>query len=214
MKKILILSTLISFLGVHSGFSQRSVSRYWEGFKIGLKAGANFSNVYDTQGDQFAADGKLGFAGGVFLEVPLSDYLGIRPEILYSQKGFKATGQYLSVPYTFTRSSDYIDFPVFITLKPVPMFSINVGPQFSFLTKQTDVFSSTILTTEQQQAFSNDNYRKNLMSLTAGVALDFGKVVLDVRANYDLQKNNGDGTSTTPRYKNAWYQATLGFRII
>jgi hypothetical protein len=94
------------------------------------------------------------------------------------------------------------------------MFSINVGPQFSFLTKQTDVFSSTILTTEQQQAFSNDNYRKNLMSLTAGVALDFGKVVLDVRANYDLQRNNGDGTSTTPRYKNAWYQATLGFRII
>ena len=214
MKKILILSTLISFLGVHSGFSQRSVSRYWEGFKIGLKAGANFSNVYDTQGDQFAADGKLGFAGGVFLEVPLSDYLGIRTEILYSQKGFKATGQYLSVPYTFTRSSDYIDVPVLITLKPVPMFSINVGPQFSFLTKQTDVFSSTILTTEQQQAFSNDNYRKNLMSLTAGVALDFGKVVLDVRANYDLQRNNGDGTSTTPRYKNAWYQATLGFRII
>jgi hypothetical protein len=214
MKKILILSTLISFLGVHSGFSQRSVSRYWEGFKIGLKAGANFSNVYDTQGDQFAADGKLGFAGGVFLEVPLSDYLGIRTEILYSQKGFKATGQYLSVPYTFTRSSDYIDVPVLITLKPVPMFSINVGPQFSFLTKQTDVFSSTILTTEQQQSFSNDNYRKNLMSLTAGVALDFGKVVLDVRANYDLQRNNGDGTTTTPRYKNAWYQATLGFRII
>jgi hypothetical protein len=214
MKKILILSTLISFLGVHSGFSQRSVSRYWEGFKIGLKAGANFSNVYDTQGDQFAADGKLGFAGGVFLEVPLSDYLGIRTEILYSQKGFKATGQYLSVPYTFTRSSDYIDVPVLLTLKPVPMLSINVGPQFSFWTKQTDLFSSTILTTEQQQAFSNDNYRKNLMSLTAGVALDFGKVVLDVRANYDLQRNNGDGTSTTPRYKNAWYQATLGFRII
>jgi hypothetical protein len=82
------------------------------------------------------------------------------------------------------------------------------------LTKQTDVFSSTILTSEQQQTFSNDNYRKNLMSLTAGVALDFGKVVLDVRAKYDLQRNNGDGTSTTPRYKNAWYQATLGFRII
>lgn len=214
MKKILILSTLISFLGVHSGFSQRSVSRYWEGFKIGLKAGANFSNVYDTQGDQFAADRKLGFAGGVFLEVPLSDYLGIRTEILYSQKGFKATGQYLSVPYTFTRSSDYIDVPVLVTLKPVPMLSIIVGPQFSFLTKQTDLFSSTILTTEQQQAFSNDNYRKNLMSITAGVALDFGKVVLDVRANYDLQKNNGDGTTTTPRYNNAWYQATIGFRII
>lgn len=127
---------------------------------------------------------------------------------------FKASGQYLALPYTFTRSTDYIDIPVLVTLKPISMLTIQAGPQFSFLTKQTDVFNSTILTTQQQQDFSNDNYRKNLMSLTAGVGINLGKVVLDIRANYDLQQNNGNGTSTTPRYKNAWYQATIGFRIL
>jgi hypothetical protein len=52
------------------------------------------------------------------------------------------------------------------------------------------------------------------MSLTAGVGINMGPATLDIRANFDLQNNNGDGTSTTPRYKNAWYQATLGIRIL
>ena len=28
-----------------------------------------------------------------------------------------------------------------------------------------------------------------------------------------IQNNNGDGTSATPRYKNVWYQATIGLRL-
>ncbi len=94
------------------------------------------------------------------------------------------------------------------------MFSVFAGTQFSFLVSQKDVFNSTLLSTEDQQKFSNDNYRKNLMSLTAGFGINMGPATLDLRANYDLQNYNGDGTSTTPRYKNAWYQATLGIRIL
>ncbi|MFY9158262.1 porin family protein [Aquirufa ecclesiirivi] len=214
MKKILFFALLISLSNIHLTQGQSSTSRFWDGFKLGIKAGANFSNVYDTQGEAFKADGKVGFVGGAFLEVPLSDYLGIRPEVLYSQKGFQASGQYLGMPYSFTRTTDYIDIPILLTIKPVSMLTINAGPQFSFLMKQKDVFTSTLLSNQQQQDFSNDNYRKNLMSITAGIGLNFGIVILDLRANYDLQQNNGDGTTTTPRYKNAWYQATLGFRII
>jgi hypothetical protein len=207
----LFLLTLLAFIS-NLAISQAQ-TRFGDGFKFGVKAGANYSNVYDAQGEQFTADGKIGFAGGVFLEVPITDYIGVRPEVLYSQKGFKATGQYLSVPYTFTRTTDYIDIPLLLTLKPTPMFSLFGGPQFSFLTKQKDVFASTLLTTQQQQDFSNDNYRKNLMSLTAGFGINMGPAALDLRANFDLQNNNGDGTTTTPRYKNAWYQATIGIRV-
>jgi hypothetical protein len=34
-----------------------------------------------------------------------------------------------------------------------------------------------------------------------------------LRGSWDLKNNNGDGTSTTPRYKNVWYQATVGYRF-
>jgi len=210
----LIMMTLLAFLANLGTNQAQSPSRFWDGFKIGIKAGANYSNVYDSQGDQFTAEGKVGFVGGAFLEVPITDYVGVRPEVLYSQKGFKASGQYLTVPYTFTRTTDYIDIPLLLTLKPTEMFTIQAGPQFSFLAKKKDVFASSLLTTQQQQDFSNDNYRKNIMSLTAGFGINLGPVTLDVRANFDLQNNHGDGSVSTPRYKNAWYQGTLGIRIL
>lgn len=214
MKKLLIVAT-ISFLSISSiSQAQNSKSRFWDGFKVGIKAGANYSNVYDSKGEQFNADGKIGFAGGAFLEIPITNLVGIRPEILYSQKGFKATGQYLTLPYSFTRTTDNIDIPILLTIKPSTMFNLVVGPQFSFLSKQTDVFASSVLSSQQQQDFSNTNYRKNLMSITAGLGFNMGPVLFEVRANYDLQNNNGDGTTTTPQYKNAWYQGTIGIRII
>ena len=213
MKKLFIATAFV-LLSLNSLQAQDSKSRFWDGFKVGIKAGANFSNVYDTKGEEFTADGKLGFVGGAFLEIPITDYVGVRPEVLYSQKGFKASGRYLTAPYTFTRTTDNLDIPILLTIKPHEMFTVFAGPQFSFLMKQKDVFNSTLLTTEDQQQFSNDNYRKNLMSLTAGVGINMGPATLDLRANFDLQNNNGDGTSTTPRYKNAWYQATLGIRIL
>lgn len=212
MKNLFAFATLV-FMSLGASCQAQS-SNFWDGLKLGFKAGANYSNVYDSQGEQFKADGKAGFVAGGFAEIPLTEFVGIHPEILYSQKGFKASGQYLGAAYTFTRTTDNIDIPILLTVKPTTLFTLFGGPQFSYLVKQKDVFSSTLLSAEQQQDFSNDNYRKNLLSFTAGIGLNMGPVILDLRANYDLQNNNGDGTRTTPRYKNAWYQATLGIRIL
>lgn len=214
MKKLIFASTFALLAFAFTGQAQENKSRFWDGFKVGIKAGANYSNVYDTKGEEFTADGKYGFVGGAFVEIPITDYIGVRPEVLYSQKGFKASGRYLTAAYSFTRTTDNIDIPILLTIKPSTMFTVFAGPQFSFLVKQKDVFNSTLLSTTDQTTFSNDNYRKNLMSLTAGFGINMGPAILDLRANFDLQNNNGDGTSTTPRYKNAWYQATLGIRIL
>ena len=70
-------------------FAQDSNEDLRERFSIGIKAGGNLSNVYDEQGDNFVADPKLGFVGGVFLNMPLGALIGIQPALLYSQKGFK-----------------------------------------------------------------------------------------------------------------------------
>jgi hypothetical protein len=37
--------------------------------------------------------------------------------------------------------------------------------------------------------------------------------VLSARSGWDVQRNNGDGTSSIPRYKNVWFQATIGYRF-
>jgi len=49
------------------------------------------------------------------------------------------------------------------------------------------------------------------MCLIGGADVNFKHFVLGVRAGCDIMNNNGDGSSTTPRYKNVWYQVTIGY---
>lgn len=62
-----------------------------EVFQIGGRAGLTYSNVYDSEGDKFNADGKLGFTAAAFFMVPIGKYLGIQPEIMFTQKGFQGS---------------------------------------------------------------------------------------------------------------------------
>ncbi len=180
---------------------------------FGVKVGGNYSNVYKTSGSSFHADPKFGLALGAFVAIPIGKYFGIQPELLFSQKGFKGTGNILGSPYELTRTTSFIDVPVFVCVKPTEFITILAGPQYSFLTKQKDVFRNAFTTIQQEQEFQNDNIRKNILCFVAGFDISMKSIVLGARAGWDLQKNNGDGTSKTPQYKNYWYQATIGFRL-
>jgi cellobiose-specific phosphotransferase system component IIB len=180
---------------------------------IGLKVGANYSNVYDTQGEKYDANGKIGFATGAFLSIPIGTFLGIQPEVLFSQKGFKATSSVLGSDVSLTRTTNYIDIPVFLAIKPTEMLTLLVGPQYSYLMKQNDKFTNPITNIEVNQDFNTDNIRKNTFCLVGGVDINLSNLVLGARVGMDMFNNNGDGTSTTPRYKNVWAQATVGFRL-
>jgi len=206
---VLIANVLINtfIIGQDSGDQSKG------SFNFGIKAGANLSNVYDEEGEEFEADHKLGFAGGIFLTIPINSVLGIQPEVLYSQKGFKGEGSLLGSQYSFTRTTDFIDIPLYVTLSPISSFSILVGPQFSYLLRRTDVFNSVLGTSEQIEEFENDNIRKNILAGVVGIDFNLTRLVFGIRTGWDFLTNKGDGTSQTPRYKNAWAQATIGFRF-
>lgn len=180
---------------------------------FGIKGGVNYSNVYDSQGEEFQADPKLGLVGGAFLAIPIGRYFGLQPEALISQKGFRATGRILGGTYSFTRTTTYLDVPLLFSIKPVEFITLQVGPQYSYLIKQNDVFTNASTSIEQEQEFVNDNIRKNTLCFTGGADINIKHIVLGARAGWDILNNNGDGTSTTPRYKNVWYQATIGYRF-
>lgn len=180
---------------------------------MGFKIGANYSNVYDSQGENFVADGKFGLAAGVFASLPLGSFWGFQPELLYSQKGFKATGTMLGSSYSYTRTTNYLDIPLLLAFKPSQSVTILAGPQFSFLTSQKNEYTSATVNTFQEQQFNNDNVRKNTLCFTGGLDINSSNMVFGLRAGWDFETNNGDGTSSTPRYKNMWYQATIGFRF-
>jgi len=133
--------------------------------------------------------------------------------VLFSQKGFKSTTTVLGNEFSLTTTTDYIEVPVFFAVKPNEMFTILVGPQYSFLMSQKDVYKNPITNVVENQDFDTSNIRKNTLCLVAGVDVNLDRLVLGARVGWDLFDNNGDGTSTNIRYKNVYAQATVGIRL-
>lgn len=180
---------------------------------VGFRAGANLSNVYDVEGEEFQADAKLGFAGGVFLTLPLTHFLALQPEILFSQKGYKGTGSVLGSEYTYSRTTNYLDVPLLLSFRTGQFLSILFGPQYSFLLSQNYKFNSDLGDVSQDEQFENDNLKKNTLCVTGGADFNINKMVVGARLGWDILNNKVDGTSTAPRYKNVWYQLTVGYRF-
>lgn len=180
---------------------------------VGVKIGTNYSNVYDSEGEDFKADAKFGLAAGAFISIPFGSHLGIQPEVLFSQKGFKGTGTMFGSSYEVTRTTSYIDVPLLIAIRPISSITLLAGPQFSFLVKQKDEFTNSTVNIQQEEEFENDNIRKNTLCFLGGLDINLEHTVIGLRAGWDLSNNNGNGTSSTPRYKNVWGQLTLGYRF-
>ena len=212
MKKLFLMLVVLVFISNYSIAQNYNVD-YRGNTQFGLKVGVNYSSVYNTSGDGFVADPKLGFAAGAFLDLPITRYFGFQPEILFSQKGFSATGSSLGSDYDLTRTLNFIDIPLLLAFKPNGLLTLVVGPQFSYLVHQKDVFSNGTMSYQEEQNFSNDNMRKNVLCFLGGADFNLQHVIIGVRAGWDIQNNHGDGTSTTPTYKNVWYQATVAFRL-
>jgi len=209
MKKITLMIAAATLM-VCNSFAQKN---YNEEISLGFKVGANYSNVYDSQGEEFTADSKFGWATGAFLSIPIGHFLGVQPEVLFSQKGYKGSGSVIGSEFNYTRTTNFIDVPLLLALKPSPQITLLAGPQFSYLIKESYVFESALVNIDQQEELKNDNIRKNILCFLGGIDFNFNNVVIGTRVGWDLQTNKGDGTSTTPRYKNMWYQATVGFRL-
>jgi len=213
MKKVILKIAFVTIAVTNSNAQTTTTTDNRGAVSFGLKAGTNYSNVYDEQGNDFVADSKFGFVGGAFVAIPFGKFIGIQPEILYSQKGFKSSGTFLGNTYSMIRTTDFIDVPLLFAIKPINEVTILFGPQFSYLLKQKDEFTGGTINSTQQQDFDNNNIRKNIMGLTGGADLNFGNLVVGLRAAWDIKENEGNGSSTTPRYKNMLYQATVGYRF-
>jgi hypothetical protein len=180
--------------------------------RFGLKAGVNFSNVYDEEGQDFVADGKAGIAAGAFLSVPLGKFIGFQPEIMYSQKGYKQDFQVLNFGNQEIKvTTTYLDIPLQLQIKPIEQLTFLVGPQYSYLLDTKYEFNDNSTTNEED--VNSDNLKKNVFGFVVGADVNLENFVISGRAGWDISKSNEDGESTDPRFKNQVIQVTLGYRF-
>jgi len=87
------------------------------------------------------------------------------------------------------------------------------GPQYSYLLRQKDVFKNAGTSIAQEHEFENANVRKNILRFSGGLDLTLQHFTGSARVGWDVMHNNRDASSATPRYKNSWLQAIVGYRL-
>ncbi len=181
--------------------------------QVGAKIGSNFSGIFDKEGSMFGSEGKFGLAAGLYFRMPIGKYLGIQPEFLFSQKGFKATTQYGGNNFNLSRTVSYFDIPLFLSFQTGARFTILAGPQYSILLHQRNQYTSNAVNLHQAELLGDVASRGNTICMVAGFDVNLGNAVFGARIGYDAFNNNSDGGSNTMAYKNAWIQATLGANL-
>lgn len=212
LRKIIVITPLFLLLVTFVN-AQQGTTENRERFQVGLKVGGTYSSVYDAKGEEFIATPKFGFTGGTFIMIPVGKFLGLQPEVLITQKGFKGSGRLLGDTYSFKKTTTFLEIPLFFTVKPSEFITILIGPQYSFLLHQRDKFTSSVVNFDQEHSFEQDNIRKNIFGFVGGVDVNIKNLVLGARIGMDVMNNRGDGTSNTPRYKNICGQITIGYKF-
>ena len=173
----MLAAALLAWAAVSSAQAQR--------IRLGLRAGANYSNLTGNIQNQDTYNNKIGFLGGVMLNVPLIDdgFLSLQPEVLYSQKGFEnKPTEYTSILGTQKREGsvnyNYLDVPVLLKIRASGLV-FEAGPQYSYLlsannqTKTTtSVVGGTPTTSESQNKTDVSGFNRNELGYVAGVGYE------------------------------------------
>jgi hypothetical protein len=179
--------------------------------RFGIMGGLNIATIVKTNDPNFQSDPLFGFNGGALLQIPFGRIIAIQPEVLYSQKGYKSTGNYLGQDYDYRRHTDFIDVPLLLKLNASEQFGFVIGPQFSFLTSTRTVVKSGANSMEQTVDNDNSNLRKNVLGGVIGFDINLDRhAFVYARYTLDLQIDNGNGSPSTPEYRNQVFQLGLG----
>lgn len=180
---------------------------------LGGKVGVNFSNIIKTGDRDFETEFKPGFNAGITLDIPLVSQLSFAPEIMFSQKGYKTSSSGI-LDYDYSVTTNFIEVPILLKIKTTSGFNLHLGPQVSFLVSTTESFKTGSDEYRRTVKEENDNLKKSLLGGVIGAGFNLGsRTSLVARYAIDFQKNNEDGSSETPQYKNQVIQLGVGFNF-
>lgn len=192
-------------------FSINSYSQI--GFSLGPKAGVTFTSFRGDQADDIKS--RTGWAGGLFANLSLLDFLSIQPEFLIHQKG--ATSRHNQ--YRNEIRVNYFEIPVLVKLR-LPLGEtvyphIFAGPNFSY--RVSGKYSSTDTQNGDDRDISIDNVRRSDTGGIIGVGIDIeGQGIfftIDARYGFGFNELGDNSYYLNLRNEDLTILAGIGFRI-
>jgi Outer membrane protein beta-barrel domain len=171
----------------------------------GIKAGVNMSTLVVDDGDTDYGYAP-GFQFGGFLEFSLPK-ISVQADVVYSQQGssIDVNGEELKAV------AKYVNVPVVIKYKIIPLVNIQVGPQFGFLTCMESDYHPVVSTPFKDQDYTKA-YKKSDFGVNVGVGLDLPKgLLVDARFYLGLSDiNDYEGIEST---RNRMMQITIAYKL-
>lgn len=188
MKRKIILPVIFC-LFLNAAFAQS--------FHFGIKAGGDLQKINEQS---FTEGFKFGYHAGAFAEIglPLTK-ISLQPEIYFSQVNKRVyTGIDISGFEDIKLS--YINIPVLLNFKLLPVLSFQTGPQFGVLVKDKSISQN-----------GQDALKSGDVGITAGLQLNVTKI--KIYARYIAGLNDVNNTNTG-KWRNQAIHAGVGFRIL
>jgi hypothetical protein len=192
--KSIALSLLLMFVVVLGSYAQ--------GFHFGAKGGVNMNKI---AGRSFNDEFDYGFTLGGFAELNFTKKWGIQPELLWNQYKTKTSSSIDDIYQQGLIGQDitlnYISIPILLSYRPIPILSLQAGPQFGILVNQTQQFVYNV----------QDAFKKGDFSLLFGAQVNLAAFKAGLR--YYIGLNNINDIDNADQWKNQGIQAYIGLRI-
>ena len=186
MKKLSLI-VLFAISGILNSIEAQEIN-------YGLKAGLNMSNLSGVQDD---TNNLISFHAGIFAKINFSEKFAFQPELLYSKQGTENQEVDAKVKL------DYLTMPIMVKYYLGDKFSLEAGPQMSFLLNDKAVFNNSDLPDFETDAESFD------FGFNIGLGLDLTKnLVTQLRYNFGITT-----VVENPDVKTSVLQVSLGYKF-
>lgn len=213
--KIKLLVTLFlifvtTFATVHAQSDKSSNAEF------GIKAGANFSNMYTEDVDDNNV--LTSFNAGLFVSLPITDFIAIQPEFLYSRKGSELTYDNALVTGKAKFKLNYLEVPVLLKVNLTPNLNVQAGPYFGYLIDANITNETNNGTFDFEENIDNDDFNKFDTGISVGIGFDFETIGIGARYNYGLktvgkERSFGNSNYTFPDGKNSSLNVYLALKL-
>lgn len=174
-------------------------------FSIGPKLGVSQANISVSGDDFISGDNSLGYHLGLFVRMGGSSIF-IQPEFLYTNTGGsfvqkQANGTDISIDANFNR----VDIPFMFGFKLADFFRIQAGPVASILIdyKIEDALQVPL----------EVDYNTSTIGYQAGIGLDIGNLILDLKYENSLGKISRSTTAFPTDQRQNQIILSAGFRL-
>ncbi len=183
--------------------------------EFGVKGGFNMSNFLSDDDEATDENILYGFNAGVYATLPISNFVAIQPEILFTTRGSELEYDNAFGSGNTKFKLNYIEVPLLVRVNITKNFNLQAGGYASYLVSSKVTGDGAI---DFDEEIDTDDLNKFDAGIVAGVGVDFSPISIGVRYNYGLttigkERTIAGETFRAPDAKNSNLSLYLSYKL-